>query len=256
MLFRSYYGAFTLVIYLLFVMSQIPATQVYTLLKNNTQLPVSLYQISGSAWEGQATVADIGVNRLEEFHWTLRPWALILGRWEARIQFSKGAGKITAVSGRTFGGNVFLHDVGGQLPLSDIESFISKNPMGLIGDLDIKLENLTLSGHLIDTVEGILKVEGAGLGPPINTVIGNFKMAINTTDEGIRGVLSDTGGPLQTEGLLLMQPDGSYKLTAEITIRDASRSDLQNALRLIGTPNPDGKISIVQSGKIDLEKMW
>ncbi len=251
-----YYGAFTLSIFLLLVISQIPANQVYALLKSNSQLPVSLYQISGSAWQGQATVADIGVNRLEEFRWKLHPWALIQGRLQARIQFSKGTGKMTAVSGRTFGGKIFLHDVDGQLPLNDIESFISKSPMGLIGDLDIKLENLTLSDHLIDTVEGILKIDSAGLGPPIDTTIGNFKMVIDTTDEGIRGVLSDTGGPLQTEGLLLIQPDGSYKLTAEITLRDTSRSDLQNALRLIGTPNPDGKVAIVQSGKLDLEKMW
>jgi len=252
----GYYGAFTLAAYLLFVAIQLPASQVYALLNKNSQLPISFYQITGSVWEGQAAVADVGVNRLEAFRWTLRPWALLLGRVEARIKFSKGAGKITAISGRTLSGNVYLHDVDGVLPLSDIESFISKNPMGLTGDLNIELENLALSGRLIDTVEGTLKIDGVGLGPPINTTIGNFKIAIDTTDEGIRGVLSDAGGPLQTEGLLLVQADGSYKLTAEITLRDTSRSDLQSALRFIGTTSPDGKITIIQSGKIDLEKLW
>lgn len=251
----GYYGAFALIAYLFFVMIQLPAAQVHALLDNSGALPARLYQVSGTVWKGNAAAADVGANRLENVHWTLRPWALLLGRMEAGIEFSKGDGKVSAIAGRTFGGSVYLHDVSGELPLRDLESFISRNPMGLSGELDIALENLAFAGHLIESLNGTLTIEGAGLGPPVNTTIGNFKMDLETNDEGIRGVLRDTGGPLQAEGLLLLEADGSYKFTVEISLRDPGRSDLRNALRFIGTPSAEGKVSLVQTGKIDVEKL-
>ncbi len=249
----GYYSAFALAAYLLFVVIQLPAAQLHDLLDGDENLPARLYQISGTVWEGKATAVDIGVNRLEDVRWNLRPWALLLGRLEARIDFAKGKGRISALAGRTFAGSVYLRELRGKLPLSDLESFISKTPMGLSGSLDIAMTDLTFADHLIESVNGTLRIVGAGVGPPVNTSIGNFTMDLETGDEGIRGVLRDAGGPLQAEGLLLLEADGNYKFTMELSLRDPTRNDLRNALRFIGTPSADGKVSLVQTGKIDLE---
>ena len=251
----GYYGAFTLAAYLFFAMIQLPAAQVHALLDKDGALPVRLYQVSGTVWEGKAATMDVDTIRLEDVHWTLRPWTLLLGRLESRIDFAKGDGKISTIAGRTFGGSLYLREVSGELPLSDLESFISKNPIGLSGELDIALDDLAFRDGLIESLNGSLGMEGAGLGPPISTTVGNFTMDLETNDEGIRGVLRDTGGPLQAEGLLLLEADGSYKFTVEVSLRDPSRSDLRNALRFIGTPSADGKVSLVQTGKIDLGKL-
>ena len=81
---------------------------------------------------------------------------------------------------------------------------------------------------------------------------GSFEINFETTADGIKGVLKDTDGPLQANGILMLKPDGSYQFTASFTPRDATRNDIKQAL--LGNPSPAGKITISRSGKLQLEK--
>jgi len=52
----------------------------------------------------------------------------------------------------------------------------------------------------------------------------------------------------------MLKPDGSYHLTASFKPRDARRSDIKQALRFFGNPDPAGKVTVSKSGNLQLGK--
>jgi len=248
------YGLFALAALLLFFLMQLPAKQLYPRLASWYPVPLKLYQLSGSVWHGQAGAALIGGRRLEQLQWQLHPLALLLGRLESGIAARQGAGRLQTVIGRALNGNLYLHALTLRIPLADADTLLnSSSPLGLNGHLQIDLQQLELAKRRLVAADGLVRIDDAGLGPPINTKIGSYTLTLSTTAEGaIKGILVDQGGPLQLNGLLQLKPDGHYKLTATLALRDTSRKDLQRTLRYFGTPGPDGRVSIVRSGKFDL----
>jgi len=248
-----FYGLFTLAAVLLSLVIQLPAKQVYPRLAEKYPLALKLYQLNGSIWHGRASLVLIKGRRLKDIQWQFHPLALLLGRLEGRIEAHKGdAGVLRTVVGRALNGDLYLRRLSLHIPLADADALINNSPLGLSGHLQVDLQHLEIANRRLTTAKGLIRIDDAGLGAPLNTRIGSFSLRLSDTAEGIKGVLGDQGGPLQLNGLLQIKRDGRYKLTATLTLRDTNRTDLQRALRYFGTPGPDGKLSIVRSGKIDL----
>jgi len=248
------YGVLVLVLYIIFLLVLLPADRVYAVLKEKITLHVSLYQVHGSVWHGNAAVAMINNQRLESFDWQLKPWALLLGRLQIALGFDKNSGSVSAIAGRSISGQYFLHNVAAELPASEIEPLLSSIKLGLAGNVTAHLKEVKLEGNRLTTLDGNLAWKGAGLTTSAATTAGSFEINFETTAEGVKGVLKDTDGPLQANGILMLKPDGSYQFTATFTPRDATRNDIKQALRFLGNPSPSGKVTISRSGKLQLEK--
>ncbi len=247
------YGLFALAAYLVFLLAQLPATQVYGRLAGHLSLPVTLYGLSGTLWDGRARVARWKDWRLEDLHWQLRPQALLLGRMEAALAVKRDEARLEAIVGRAWKGGLYLRDGHLRLPLAMLEALVSREPLGLAGEASLDLERLEIAPGRIVEASGVLNITGAGLAPPIKVTVGDFRVRFQTTAAGvIEGHIKDTGGPLQAQGLFRLQPDGRYRLTAELAARDPKRSDLRQALATLGTPSPTGKVSLVRSGRLPL----
>ena len=242
--------------YLLFLVAQLPAQQVYARLAPRLHLPLQLYQIRGSVWHGEAAVASWGAQRFEHLRWRLRPQALLLGRLEVDLELRKGAGRLQTIIGLSMGGERYLRAGRVHLPLAEVESLVSREPLGLTGNLEVTLERLTVAAGRILAARGKLSIENAGLAPPLKVKVGNFRVDFETTEDGvIEGIIKDQGGPLQVQGLLRLQQDGRYRLTAELAARDPQRRDIRQALRYLGNPSPAGKVSVVRTGRLPLERI-
>lgn len=248
------YGLLLVGAYIVFLLLQIPAARVYAWLAPDERLPAQLYQISGSIWNGRAEAATIGDVRIDSLAWHFRPHALVTGRVEAAVEFSRDNGRVASISGRSLAGAYYLRDVKADFPLDDLAPLVTGARMGLSGELKIELDRVEVSEQKIVAARGVIAVENAGLDAPANVSLGGFTLTLETTDEGIKGVLKDDGGPLQADGILMLNPDGRYRLTAEIAARDPQRGDLRQALQFIGTPSPAGKVSLTRHGVVPLSR--
>ncbi|MFQ5469874.1 MAG: type II secretion system protein N [Gammaproteobacteria bacterium] len=241
-------------LYVFFLVILLPADRIYSLLKSRMSLPVQLYEVDGSVWQGYAGVAMAGKHRLESVNWELKVLPLIWGQLQTRLSFNKGEGNIAGTVGKSIGGKVFVRDTSAVMPMADIEPMLMNSPIGLSGNVNLQLENLTVESPLVSDLKGQVTWNQAGLASMPDTAIGDFSMIFEPTPEGIKGVLKDKGGPLQAEGLLNLKSDGNYKFTGKFSSADPARGDIKQALRFFGTPSPDGKVSITYSGKLDLGK--
>ena len=245
------YSLFALCAYLLFMLVLFPADRIYSLLHQRGILALPLYQVSGSIWRGhigRARIAGLDVNDL---NWCLHPWALFLGRLEAGVNVATDNEPLAVVIGRKLDGSYYVRNGDEALSIPVLESVFAARPYGITGTLALDLEDIRLqSGHL-QSVTGELQWLQAGLGAPLGIELGNFELALANSDGAVQGTLKDIGGPLQAEGQLVLQANNNYRLTMTLASRDSMRSDLRQALSLLGTPSPEGRVSLTLNGRLE-----
>jgi len=245
------YSLFAVAAYLLFMLLLLPADRVYSLLQQRGVRVPPLYQVSGSIWHGhigRASIVGLGVNDIE---WCLHPWALLMGRLEAGVSLAKSTAPLAVVAGRNLDGSYYIYTGDEALSVPVLESVITTRPYGVTGAVSLELQDIRVQAGKLQAITGNLQWQQAGLGAPLDIVIGNFELSVKTKDGVIQGTLKDTGGPLQAEGQIVLLADNRYRLTMTLVSRDGSRSDLKQALRLLGTPSPDGKVTLTRSGRLD-----
>jgi hypothetical protein len=246
------YSLFGLAAYLLFIVVLFPADRVYALLQQRVGLPLQLYQVSGSVWNGHIGMVRIAGVDINNVDWSLHPWALFLGRLEMGLSLADVDSPIAVVAGRKLDGSYYVRHSDDELSVPVLEAVFNARPFGLTGKLGLDLEDIRLSNGRIQAVSGNIRWQQAGLGKPLNIEVGSFDLLFATKDGNISGTLTDSGGPLQAEGLLQLYEDNSYHLTMTLVTRDKSRVDLKQALSLLGTPSPDGKVSMTRRGRLDM----
>jgi hypothetical protein len=231
-----------------------PANRVYALIESRVQLPAKLYQLDGSVWNGNAATVIAGRQRFDNVSWAFHPLALALGRLELGLDLHKGDGQFQITAGRSLTGDPYIKRLEAKTPMADAEPLFMPSPLGLDGDLLIDIDKLKIDGNHLVAATGSVSWKNAGLANVSGGSVGDFEMTLETTDEAIKGVLKDSGGPLQITGLLTIKPDGNYQMSVSAALRDQQRNDIKQGLRFLGTPSPDGKVTMNRSGVFPLEK--
>lgn len=249
------YGLFAFCLYLVFLVADMPARTVYSWLKTHTAFPAELYQPSGTVWNGSALGLRLSGVSFEQTAWHFRPQAMLLGRIEFALELGKGQGSVTGVAGRGLDGSRYVRDVALHMPLADFAELAGYPGSGLQGQVTAALGRIAVRAQRLTNVEGTVELAGVALGPPANLMLGGLSVKLETASQGMRGVLKDMGGPLQADGVLTLQPDGNYRFSGNLGVRDPTRSDLAQALKFLGAPGPGGRVVVNYNGRIPLERL-
>ena len=255
------YTLFGIVAYLFFIVINMPAQFVYGAWKRwlGQDVPVKVSEIKGSIWKGRVGVASIDGQMLESLSYKLNPYTLLLGiaelDWEVKIKdgYAKG------IMGYGIFGSTYFKNIEGWLPLSQLQVkalgggnaaqfFRSARPGG---DLDIALSSLKLEDNRVVAASGDLTWHTAEITLLKKLSLGDLKIKFEPTDQGIKGILSDQGGPLRAEGVLVLNADNTYEFNGAFGTRGL-QPDLLNALVPLGKRGSDGKIKVSQKGQLAL----
>ena len=239
-----------IVAYLIFTVSTVPASRVYVLMKEKYPLPLQLFSISGSIWHGRAAQAVIGPQTFESVTWSWRPFALFRGRLEYAVSMLYGQQPLSLNAGMAMDGSIELSDVTAQLDMSLLERTVNPDPLGLTGTVAVDLSAVRLQAGRVQLVEGELSWQNGGIGAPMNVSLGSYQASFVTDHDTIHGKISDTGGPVILDARLDMQPGGQYQLVASLSARDRSDQQVRKALGFLGTPSPEGKVTLRRTGRL------
>jgi general secretion pathway protein N len=238
--------------YLAFLVAGFPAERAYSYWQSSSQAGarqgIAMGSLSGSVWSGTAGQALINGQHLEDLSWDLQPWALIMGRialnWRGKLADGFGQGQVAA----GLDGEVEMDRVEARLDLSQI-SIRALQALQPQGTLNLNLRDVVWTGQALTSAQGRMVWSGAGVNFLQALTFGDLSLELETTPEGVKGILSDGGGPLEAVGVLNLRPDGQYQFTGSFAARDGDPA-LTRALRSLGRPAADGKVKVSQSGTL------
>ncbi len=250
--------AFGLLVYLVALVLSFPAERAYSHWRasENASDNMALSGISGSVWSGKAAMAVIQGEPLEKVEWSLRPWSLLLGQVGLNWRFQlppenekKGQGGYGQGStALRLDGSVTFSTLEARLPARVIARVVKVDALRPTGSVGLNLHDVQWDGQSLRSAEGRIVWNGAGISLLKPISLGDQVMALETSDDGVKGVLSDGGGPLSLDGLLILGSEGEYEFSGSLAARNAP--DLERALSSLGRPGADGRIKLKRSGNL------
>lgn len=246
------YILFAALMYGGFLLATFPAAQAYALFKQRLapDARLVLEGVSGTVWSGRAQAALIGSQRLFALTWELRPWALLIGRLRVDWGFRDGDNFARGSVARGLGGTIYINDLDARLDVTKIAPLKDFLPLDLEGFIGVHVLEFEMKNFLVKAAEGTLAWHDAAITYMQKVTLGDLRVTVEPSAEGIKAILADGGGPLQAEGVLLLKPDGNYQFTGAFASRDATQRVLAQSLRFLGRPGADGKVKVTQSGSL------
>lgn len=214
---------------------------------------VSASGVGGSLWSGHAeTLAVQGVS-LGRADWRLFALPLLKGQLQIEAQVSPPGGRGRAQCVITLRQEVTCSRVDVSLPLQSLQ--LASLPQGWSGHLSAELSHLAIKegwpvaiAGRVD-VQDIQKMAATGASP-----FGSFRLEFPapqvTPNDGLTGVLQDTGGPLNVVGTLRLQPDRTYVIDGHVAARGDAAPDVARAIEYLGTPDAQGRREFSLAGSL------
>lgn len=251
--FNVRYLILGLLVYIIALVLNFPADQAYAYWKTSGQSSRSftLMGIDGSVWSGQANGGVIKGQQVENIKWTFRPLDLLFGQvgvsWELQIP---GANNDVQQGVTSFGldGSVAFSSLEVHVPVELAASILKLKVLQPTGMVSMNLQDIEWDGKSLVSAKGRVLWQGAGLNLLKPVTLGDLSLVVETINDEVKGVLSDSGGPLLADGVVTLKGNARYQFNG--TFASRGNQDLENALRSMGKISPDGKVKVSYTGNL------
>jgi hypothetical protein len=237
-------GAFA---YVGFLVAGLPAQYVHGLVAPHLG-PVHLSGISGTVWSGGARSLQAQDLQLEALTWRLQPTALLRARLEVALSFQTAAGPGELRIGRRLPDTDYVREANFNLPAAQLAALAQLGPVGLDGVLRVRLQEITLHQTTPVAASGAIQWQDAAAGVGQWVTLGDFALRFLESTDAIVAELRDEGGVLDLRGELRLTPDRRYAVNGTVAPRADASDEVVQAVRMIGTPQGDGRFAVSLSG--------
>lgn len=245
------YSLFIFITYIVFLFATMPAGVAYGFWKNSLgkSVPVVLADIEGSIWSGKVGNAIIKGQQLSSFNWDINVLTMMLGILEMDFELDVTDGFAKGTAGYSIFGGAYLNNIEGWLPLSQLDRLLNIAAIKPGGALDVKLGNVRFEGNAVVSARGDVAWHSAEMTLFKKLSLGDLQVTFEPSEGGVKGVLSDQGGPLRADGILQLNPDKSYEFKGAFGTR-GSQPDLHAALTTMGRFGRDGQVKVSLKGNL------
>lgn len=249
--YRKVAGA-GLILALLFAIRLFPAHVAFAMFAPDE---VTGFGINGTVWQGSARIISAGGQQLRNTEWDLALTRLLIGRFGGDFKTRWGDGFLEGFGTVSMLGTISMADARASFSATSLESVLGIPRVG--GQVSLQLEELQVKDNWPHRLVGkgeIRNFSSPLMGQGEADIIGNVSMDFDTGTEtdvnAITGRLSDSGGPLELKGTILLQPPGSYTLKVRVKARDSAPEALKRNLEFLGNPESDGTRIFQLAGSI------
>lgn len=237
--------ALGLVFWLAFVITQIPASWGGYLMTNGT--PLSLSGISGTLWQGKASMASVLIDgrhyTLGRLEWQLKPLSLLTLNPCATISTDLERQQVSGTACAGVGGALTLSNANISIPAGLIQGL--PEPTEISGQLSAHIDTLKLKANKLAALKGNLSWSKARLNNGQTWLnLGAFAADLSATAEGdIRADVFSLEGPIDLTGNVVMPLTGGIHVDGVFALTDSFAREVQadQWLPMVAEPLDDGR---------------
>lgn len=245
-----YLGLYGLILYLLFMLSNIPAQQVWQYVPQADKARLQLGHIQGTIWSGE--VDSLRVNRLAlgQFDWDLNLLPLFIGQLALDAKINGSLGKLQSHLALSTDGRLQANDFSGTIPAESLNPYTLPAMLG--GDISLNINKLIYMANQQLQIEGEAIWHKATISMLQTLEIGDVRIVSKAETEGSVINLSNKKSALGIEGTIKLNANGRYNVNLTLMNRDSTRKDIRSLLPMLGQVDAAGKVHIKRQGQLPL----
>lgn len=239
--------------YVFFMVRQLPANIAIQWLPQNVLQAnnIRLQGIGGTIWNGQLTQARLNGFTLSNVAWQLHSMPLLWGDVAVAFKFRQADAFGNAEVTTDFGGvEAVLSSVQGSFPASQLMPLFYGFPIALDGQVSAEIQQAIISKGQQLSLRGEMLWREAALSAPQHILFGDLQVKMQPRDKGTVLTVQDQGGPLQLQGQIVVQGNGSYATTISVSARPTASKALAQSISILGNRDAQGNVQIQQQGKL------
>lgn len=249
---KRYYILIAVLSYLFFTLGNVPAAKVISLIEKNTNIPVKLYGVHGSLWNGGAEkVLAQGQPPIDNLQWSINPAMLLLAQLNGEVTGSIKNQNIIGDFNVSALGTISASNVRARINAPVMQELIQM-PLGeLDGIFNINIEHLELKQQGIPMVKANLKWENAKLTMVESVDLGFVDLSI-TSDENdnLSAKILNKKGQLLIDGNAVLDEKKAYNLNLRITPETNATDNIRQSIAMFARRQTDGSYLLKRKGNL------
>lgn len=245
---RSYF-LIGIAAYLVFLVTTLPAAPVIGLVRD--RLPVTVNNISGSLWDGQASIIITNKLILNNANWSFLPAHLLLAKIAIDVDADLNNRPLTTRLSAGTSGKLAVKDLETSLGAAELASVLVL-PLGeLSGEFQFQINNAHFQPGTVPRINGAIDWYQAAVTIAETADLGNVTIVVNENETSpLTARISNKGGQLSLEGGLSTDETGQYSLKLTMMPKASATTNLVNSLAMIGKKQRNGSFMVVNNGNL------
>lgn len=237
-----------LVLYLMFLLINVPADIVWSLVPQQVKRDIIVSNLQGTAWSAKADGIIVNNLDLGKTNWTINPLLLFVGKLGGHINIRNAMGQ--AQSGFSLQSDQLLNlsNLTGEFNAAMLDPAI--RPFTLGGMFKSNLSTLQLQRKTFLAATGTLQWNNASISGVQEVSLGNITLNAMPESKGTRLQVANEGGVIAISGEIRVAGNGRYTLNLLLSNRDKSQSEIDRMLAFLGRADAQGRIRLNQQGML------
>lgn len=240
-----------LLAFVFFLLISLPAAQAWAWF--GKQVPMQVYGISGTIWQGQAALVVQQNSRLEAVQWQVQPWGLLRGQIRANVQSRLPDGLFRSEIALSLGQRLEARQLRLDMPATELVQWAGLSlPVRVAGRLDTLMQELVVKGPKVLRADGLISWHDASVSFGSSALpLGQLILRLVPAAQGTHGELASQGGPIEIGGTLNLDQEGNFSLDLAVQVVGELPDGVQSSMKLLGIPEDGRQVHGRLSGNLN-----
>ncbi|MGK0500132.1 MAG: hypothetical protein ACJAYG_001778 [Oceanicoccus sp.] len=212
---------------------------------------LALSGLSGTVWEGQAEDAIVTINgsqiALGQLSWQLDAMTLLKKQLQLSLLAKTDDQQVQAQLHADQQGVIMLSAVEGYFPIKFLEPWL---PLLVSGNVSFVIDQLKFQQQQLLAIDGVMNIEDVDwLGGDRTMLLGSYLAQIYFEQQQIKIELNDFSANLGLDGMMTINPNGSYQFNAILQPRVSLAPEVAQSVAWLGRRQPNGDVLINTQGR-------
>lgn len=249
---KRYYILIAILSYLFFTLGNIPAAKVMSLVKNNSQIPASLYGVHGSLWQGGADkLLIIDTPEINNLQWSINPAYLLIAKLQAELRASIKNQNIIGDVSIGPAGTLVATDLRSRIDAAVMQELL-KLPLGeLDGTFIFNILRLEAEQNTLPLIDGTIKWQGAQLTLAETVDLGHINITLKPADDNkLLVTISNQKGQISLSGKATVDASKAYTIDLDFTPESTASENIRQSLKMFARRQSDGSYQLKRNGNL------